>query len=146
MSFKQPMSWASAALMVALGSQAVQAATPAKLPEDKPVGKIEQVFAFHDAMPTGVSVTETGRIFVNFPRWGDKVPFTVGELRDGKVVPYPDSALNQADPQHPDKGFISVQSVVADGLGHLWILDTAAPEFSKPVAGGAKLVAVDLKT
>ncbi len=111
-----------------------------------PVGKIEQVFAFHDAMPTGVSVTETGRIFVNFPRWGDKVPFTVGELRDGKVVPYPDSALNQADPQHPDKGFISVQSVVADGLGHLWILDTAAPEFSKPVAGGAKLVAVDLKT
>ncbi|EKN46017.1 hypothetical protein AAI_13315 [Pseudomonas viridiflava UASWS0038] len=146
MSFKQPMSWASAALMVALGSQAVQAATSAKLPEDKPVGKIEQVFAFHDAMPTGVSVTETGRIFVNFPRWGDKVPFTVGELRDGKVVPYPDSALNQADPQHPDKGFISVQSVVADGLGHLWILDTAAPEFSKPVAGGAKLVAVDLKT
>jgi len=97
-------------------------------------------------MPTGVTISENGRIFVNFPRWGDKVPFTVGELRASKVVPYPDLALNRADLQHPEKGFISVQSVVADGLGRLWILDTAAPEFSKPVAGGAKLVAIDLQT
>ncbi|RML46881.1 hypothetical protein APX70_04700, partial [Pseudomonas syringae pv. maculicola] len=57
-------------------------------------GKLEQVQAFYDAMPTGVTVTETGRIFVNFPRWGDKVPFTVGEVRDGKVVAYPDLAVN----------------------------------------------------
>ncbi|WP_198589157.1 L-dopachrome tautomerase-related protein [Mycobacteroides abscessus] len=42
--------------------------------------------------------------------------------------------------------FISVQSVVADGMGTLWVLDTAAPHFSEPIKGGAKLVAVDLKT
>ncbi len=42
--------------------------------------------------------------------------------------------------------FISVQSVVADGRGTLWILDTAAPNFSEPIKGGAKLVAVDLET
>lgn len=146
MSFKKSIPWTSAVLIVALGSQSLQAAALSNLPKDQPQGKIEQVFAFHDAMPTGVSISEKGRIFVNFPRWGDKVPFTVGELRNGKVVPYPDIALNQADPQHPEKGFISVQSIVADGLGHLWILDTAAPEFSKPLAGGAKLVAVDLQT
>jgi sugar lactone lactonase YvrE len=39
-----------------------------------------------------------------------------------------------------------VQSVVADGANRLWILDTGAPGFQAPMAGGAKLVAVDLAT
>jgi hypothetical protein len=38
--------------------------------------------SFYDAMPTGVTVA--GRPFVNFPRWGDDVQFTVGETRNGK--------------------------------------------------------------
>ena len=146
MYLKYPLSWTALALAVALTGTAAQASMPANLPADQSVGAIEQVHAFHDAMPTGVSVTETGRIFVNFPRWGDEVPFTVAELRDGNVVPYPDQAINQANPKDPAKGFISVQSVVADGRGHLWILDTAAPGFSSPQPGGAKLVAVDLAT
>lgn len=104
------------------------------------------VATFWDAMPTGVTVTETGRIFVNFPRWGDDVPFTVGEVKNGTVVPYPDSVINVANSDNPAKTFLSVQSVVADGRGKIWILDTAAPGFSKPVAGGAKLVAIDLST
>jgi sugar lactone lactonase YvrE len=33
-----------------------------------------------------------------------------------------------------------------DPVNRLWILDTAAPSFSPPVRGGAKLVAVDLAT
>jgi hypothetical protein len=36
--------------------------------------------------------------------------------------------------------------LVADGRGTLWILDTAAPNFSEPIKGGAKLVAVDIDT
>jgi sugar lactone lactonase YvrE len=35
---------------------------------------------------------------------------------------------------------------VVDAADRLWILDTAAPGFARPVAGGAKLVAVDLAT
>jgi hypothetical protein len=35
---------------------------------------------------------------VNFPRWGDDVPFTVAEIHDGKeVVAYPDQAINQTN-------------------------------------------------
>lgn len=117
---------------------------PASAASARPIGVIDQVFAFHDAMPTGVTVSETGRIFVNFPRWGDAVPFTVAEIRDGKVQPYPNAAINTDDPDDPAKGFISVQSVVADGMGRIWVLDTAAPEFSTPRPGGAKLVAIDL--
>jgi sugar lactone lactonase YvrE len=149
---KQNVMLSALALSVALISQTGIAATtatpatalPANAPAEKTIGQLEQVFAFHDAMPTGVTVTETGRIFVNFPHWGDDVPFTVGEIRDGKVVAYPDAAINKEDPKDPAKGLISVQSVVADGQGRVWLLDTAAPNFAAPKAGGAKLMAVDL--
>jgi sugar lactone lactonase YvrE len=113
---------------------------------DRTIGEIQPVFEFYDAMPTGVTVTAHGRIFVNFPRWGDDVPFTVGEIKDGKVVPYPDAVVNKFNPAHPGTTLGCVQCVVVDPSNRLWILDTAAPEFSAPVPGGAELVAIDLST
>lgn len=127
-------------LMIAAALVAAFAGTAAAA-----TGRIERVAEFTGAMPTGVTVSEDGRIFVNFPRWGDDVPFTVAELRNGKPVAYPDAAFNH-EAADPAGGLISVQSVVADGRGRVWILDTAAPGFAAPKAGGAKLVAVDLKT
>lgn len=116
------------------------------IPTEKYWGELEQVHAFYDEMPTGVSVSETGRIFINFPEWGDDVKATVAEIVDGQLVPYPSQELNTFNPEKPDEGFLSVQSIVADGAGTLWVLDTAAPNFDVPVKGGAKLVAVDLAT
>ena len=135
----------SAAAFGAPFAHAINAvALPADAPADRSFGKLEQVHAFYDAMPTGVTVSETGRIFVNFPRWGDNVRFTVGEIRDGKVVAYPNAAINKENPNDPSDGLISVQSVVADGQGRVWLLDTAAPGFANPKPRGAKLVAIDL--
>lgn len=120
---------------------------------DRSIGHLEQVFSFTGAMPTGVAIDpHTHRIFVNFPRWGDKnVPYTVGEIVGDKVVPYPDAQMNRATTDVPAAHFISVQSVVADGRGRLWVLDPAVldpttPSSAAPVPGGAKLVAIDLKT
>src|SRR5258707_4546929 len=93
-----------------------------------------------------VTVASDGRIFLNFPRWGDDVPFTVGEIRGGKLVGYPDAATNKFDPGRPGETLSSVQSVVVDAARRLWILDTGAPSFSEPVPGAAKLMAVDLAT
>lgn len=124
----------------------VSSASATQLPSEGTIGRIEAVFEFQGAMPTGVSVAPNGRIFVNFPRWGDDVPFTVGEIRGGRLFAYPDAEVNRADKARPAKTFISVQSVVADARNRLWVLDTAAPNFSEPVPGGAKLVAVDLAT
>lgn len=123
-----------------------EAGEPSSLPAARSIGVIEPVATFYGAMPTGVTVSETGRIFVNFPRWGDEVPYTVAEWRNGKSVPYPNAQINRQDNTHPSERFLSVQSVVADGRGRLWVLDTAAPEFSRPISGGAKLVAIDLAT
>ena len=56
-----------------------------ELARERVIGKIEVVATFDGAMPTGVSVANDGRIFLNFPRWGDDVEYTVAELRDGKT-------------------------------------------------------------
>ncbi|MDM5200969.1 L-dopachrome tautomerase-related protein [Fictibacillus enclensis] len=116
------------------------------LPMEKYFGKFELVYSFYGAMPTGVTVSETGRIFVCFPKWGDDVKFTVAEIAGDQLQPYPNLETNLANPANVAMSFISVQSVVDDGRGTLWVLDTAAPNFSEPIKGGAKLVAVDLKT
>ncbi|PLT31457.1 L-dopachrome tautomerase-related protein [Peribacillus deserti] len=116
------------------------------LPIEKYFGTLELVFAFNGAMPTGVSVSETGRIFICFPKWGDDVKFTVAEIVGDKLQPYPNLETNIVNLENITNSFISVQSVVADGRGTLWVVDTAAPNFSEPIKGGAKLVAVDLKT
>src|SRR6266516_7018656 len=51
--------------------------------------RLQLVAGINGPMPTGIAVSKAGRIFVNFPRWGDPVEFTVAELKDGKPVAYP---------------------------------------------------------
>jgi sugar lactone lactonase YvrE len=116
------------------------------LPADEPLGALEPVAYFNGAMPTGVTVSQKGRIFINFPKWGDDVPFTVAEIRDGKAVPYPDKAMNQTNEEDPAAALVSVQSVVVDPADRLWILDTGSPLFQPTKYGGPKLVCVDLAT
>ncbi|WP_234330209.1 major royal jelly family protein [Streptomyces acidiscabies] len=109
-------------------------------------GRYGVVARFRGAMPTGVTVSRRGRIFVNFPRWGDAVPFTVAELRGGKPVAYPDVEVNREDPADLAGHFQSVQSVVVDPADRLWIMDSGSPLFAGSSYGGPKLVAVDLRT
>ena len=120
--------------------------TSAHLPANETFGTLELVATFSGAMPTGVTVSQGGRIFVNFPKWGDDVRFTVAELRDGQAVAYPDEAFNQSDPDDPAAALVSVQSVVVDPADRLWILDTGSPMFEPTRPGGPKLVCVDLAT
>lgn len=116
------------------------------LPTDEPLGALEPVAYFNGAMPTGVTVSHKGRIFVNFPKWGDDVSFTVAEIRKGETVAYPDESINQTNPADQAAALVSVQSVVVDPVDRLWILDTGSPLFQPTKYGGPKLVCVDLKT
>ena len=120
---------------------------PAQQPANEPVGRLETVHLFQDGpMPTGVSVSRTGRIFVNFPKWGDDVPATVAELVGGRVVPFPDERWNRPRHDADAEALVSVQSIVVDPADRLWILDTGSPEFQPTKPGGPKLVRVDLAT
>jgi sugar lactone lactonase YvrE len=115
-----------------------------KLPTIEMAGRLEPVAHFHGAMPTGVTVSAQGRIFVNFPRWGDNVEYSVAEIRNGEAVPYPNAEFNREEPEAPVASLVSVQSVVVDPIDRLWILDTGSPMFRPTQYGGPKLVCVDL--
>jgi len=119
-----------------------------ELARERVIGRLEVVATFSGPMPTGVTVANNGRIFVNFPRWGDNVEYTVAEVRDGKTLPYPNADINRyADGDDPANKLISVQSVVVDPTGsRLWILDTSSIAFGPVKPGGPKLIAVDLNT
>lgn len=116
---------------------------------DTPSARVEKVASF-DHQVTGVAVSEDGRIFVNFPRWFEDSPVSLAELtKDGKLHPYPDAEWNSyrnAAPQDPGTHFVCVQAETADGKGHLWVIDPAAPATGFIVPGGPKLVEIDLKT
>jgi sugar lactone lactonase YvrE len=119
-----------------------------ELAKDRIIGQLEVVATFGGPMPTGVTVANSGRIFVNFPRWGDNVEYTVAEVKDGKTIPYPNADINHfADGDDPSDRLVSVQSVVVDPTGNrLWILDTSSIAFGPVKPGGPKLIAVDLNT
>lgn len=115
------------------------------LPQSQTVGELELVATFDGAMPTGVTVSQEGRIFVNFPRWGDDVPYTVGEVIGDEVVPYPNTEINSND-SDPQNSLLSVQSVVVDPNNRLWLLDTGRPLFEAASYGKPKLVGVNLES
>jgi sugar lactone lactonase YvrE len=115
---------------------AIAAAENAKLTE----------IASSESQWTGIAVSKEGRIFVNFPRWSDDVPVSVGELqKNGSIAPYPDQKMNSwSRKKDPQEHFVCVQSVVIDSRNQLWILDPAAPKMGKVVKNGPKLLRVDL--
>lgn len=137
------------ALLVAV-ALAPMCAGAQELAHEKTVGSLEVVATFNGPLPTGVSVANDGRIFVNFPRWGDEKLYpdfyTVAEVKNGKTVPYPSAAINKADPNRAAQTLLAVQSIVVDPTGkRLWIVDTGNG-FGDLREGGPKLVAVDLAT
>ncbi len=108
--------------------------------------RLETVANFNGAMPTGVTVSQTGRVFVCYPHWGDPVPFTVAEVKNGRAVAYPNAQVNKIDKAHPAACLYSVQSVVVDPKNRLWALDTGSVDLGPNVPGGPKLVCMDLRT
>lgn len=99
--------------------------------------------------PTGVAISRTDRIFVNFPRHAQIPSPSVGELRNGTLAPYPDAEMNAWDGQAGDSArrhFVCVHTVHVDADEALWILDPANPGHAGVVEGGAKLVKVNLST
>jgi len=108
---------------------------------------LEQVAQF-DQQVTGVAVSKTGRVFVNFPRWEQDVPLSVAEvMKDGSLRPYPNAEWNawrnEAKLSNADH-FVCVQSVTIDPQGYLWVVDPAAPGNEFNLDGGPKILKIDL--
>ncbi|WP_201837792.1 L-dopachrome tautomerase-related protein [Microvirga zambiensis] len=130
--------------MASTGAAVAQPAVPGGA-----TSKLEQVAEFPHQV-TGVTVSQDGRIFVNFPRWTEDSPISVAEvMKDGSIKPFPDEDWNawrnaRKDEMTPQDHWICVQSVVADQRGNVWVLDPAAPAQAQVVQNGPKLVRIDL--
>ncbi|MFP4473121.1 MAG: L-dopachrome tautomerase-related protein [Candidatus Omnitrophota bacterium] len=95
---------------------------------------------------TGIAVSPDHDIFVNYPRWSDRMEWSVARLNEQmEPEPYPDQDWNswQMGEDDTEKKFVCVQSVYMDARGFLWILDTGNPFFKGVVPGGAKLIKID---
>lgn len=102
-----------------------------------------EVIASSDKQWTGVAVDQTGRIFVNYPKWSDDVPMSVAEIVNGKPVVYPNKDWNNTV---NTESFVAVQSVVVDKKNRLWILDTRNPLFKGVMEGGPLLYQFNLES
>jgi sugar lactone lactonase YvrE len=115
--------------------------TAASLPAG--TATLEMVASLPERQVTGVAVSKTGRIFINFPNWSDAHTFSVAEIVNGKPRPFPNEEWNETTGA-PEKHFICVQSVYVDESDSLWVLDPAAPKMKEVVKGGPKLIKIDL--
>jgi sugar lactone lactonase YvrE len=145
------LAFAGAGLASGTAPAQTQAARAAQPEDRRPYTALQQAARF-DHQVTGVTVSERGRIFVNFPRWTEDSPVSVAEvMRDGSLRPYPDEQWNAwrnvlRDELAASDHWICVQSVVADGRGSVWVVDAAAPAVDGIVPEGPKLVRIDLAT
>ncbi|HET7238758.1 MAG TPA: L-dopachrome tautomerase-related protein [Terrimicrobiaceae bacterium] len=112
---------------------------------EKTVGEPEIVAKIEEGTPTNVAVSHDGRLFLSFPRWSDGAPFTVAEVREGKVVPFPNAQWNAYKPGDAEKVIFSAQAVVVDPINRLWALDTGSEKFG-PAVNSPKLVGINLNT
>ncbi|MBB3697252.1 SMP-30/gluconolactonase/LRE family protein [Flammeovirga yaeyamensis] len=102
---------------------------------------------FKGQQVTGVTVSNEGRVFANFPRWRKGVMYSVLEVdENGSSIPYPSKEWNNWKIGMPmtDSLFIAVQSVVAFD-NELYVLDTRNPLF-QGVIGAPKIFVFDLTT
>lgn len=108
---------------------------------------VTEVTSFRGLQVTGITIDSEGRMFVNFPRWRDDIPFSVAEIcPNGFRKPYPDLDMNtweEGDETTSDT-FVCVQSVVARS-GKLYVLDTKNPGM-KQLIGTPTIYVFDLKT
>ena len=110
--------------------------------------ELVQVFQDNLSQFTGVAVSKTGRLFVNYPRWQGPHDVDVAEVQsNGIAKPFPNKEWNTWEKnQTGSNKWVCVQSVYVDDLDRLWVVDPAAPEMEGVQDNGAKLVQIDLKS
>ncbi|MFC3158368.1 L-dopachrome tautomerase-related protein [Chryseobacterium arachidis] len=82
---------------------------------------------------------------MNYPYWLDTHSYSVVEVKDGKPVPYPDAEWNSFKKGEDGQNkFVTVQSVVTDDKGFLWVVDAAGIGLGKVYQHSSKVVKINL--
>lgn len=125
----------AAACLLACGATSVQ-------PDTATSDSALMPAATFDRMPSGVAAVD-GRVFVSFPRWVEPGSYTVAELVDGELVPYPSAEAN--DMARGAQALHSVNGLHADEHGRLWIVDNGRVDLGPAPDGTPKVVVWDTR-
>ena len=120
----------TSALLTALVSFSVTAETT----------KLETVIA-SPYQANGIAVAKDGRVFLGLPRWVQKNSFSVGLVKDGKVIPYPGNSWNDwSKKKNPEEHFININAlrIEPELPDSLWAIDCTEG------TGGSKLIKMDI--
>lgn len=147
---KYPLAAGFLASLISIGMASVSVSARAETVDRSlvPVGSIEEVAAFQGPGPSGIVVTPNGRTFVGFPRHAiDHPGMTLGELVNGKLLPYPSAAVSQPSALADREKLISVHGMTLDSQGRLWLIDDGKRAGHEGIApGAAKVVGIDLNS
>ncbi|MGO3267324.1 MAG: L-dopachrome tautomerase-related protein [Sphingobacteriaceae bacterium] len=110
---------------------------------------LEEFASFGQSQPIGVSVSNSNRVFVSFPR---REPYLFGltEIINGERNAFPNDEWNTGS--DAERNFVNVQDLYIDGNDQLWVLDSK-PAPSRSIFGDTgdtqsegqfKLVQIDL--
>ena len=128
-----------AVLTIGLNTPSVTAQSP----------KLESVFQDNTYQPTGVAVSKSGRLFINYPYWTDTYRYAVAEIgKDGSAKPYPDASFNSWREGQPITAnrWICVQSVHVDAKDRLWVVDAASVKQNGVIGNAHRIVCFNLTT
>jgi sugar lactone lactonase YvrE len=108
--------------------------------------KLVSVYQDNLSQFTGVAISKTGRMFVNYPRWQGPHEYDVAEVSSNGIArAYPDKDWNSWEKnQGGSNKWVCVQAVYVDDQDQLWVVDPGAPEMESVEDDGAKLVKIDL--
>jgi hypothetical protein len=109
-------------------------------------GKLEPIFS-SALVVNGATTTPSGRLFLVVQPAEPGTPQVV-EVRDGKVLAYPDERYNTWKPgMDGHDRFVGVNSIRIGPGGALWVVDRGSPGFGRTaVPGGFKLLRIDVST
>jgi sugar lactone lactonase YvrE len=104
------------------------------------------VFSNDTYQLTGVAISPSGRLFINYPLWSDTYKYALTEITGTATeMPFPNSSMNSWTPgQDAISKWVCVQSVVAGDRHTLWVVDPASPKMEGVYNNGNKLVKINL--
>lgn len=110
-------------------------------PHSRPVDVVAEL----EGWPSGIAVSPSGRLFVSFPRADQlaDVP-TLTEIRDGRVIPFPDALMNDVTSGGRTQRFTSIHGLRAGPANQLFAIDTGSKSLSGCDPSAAALWVIDL--
>jgi sugar lactone lactonase YvrE len=107
--------------------------------------KLELVFADNTYQLTGVAISQTGRLFTNYPLWSDTYKYALVEIKEKQAIPFPNLSMNSWKQGEPGKEkWVCVQAVYIDDEDYMWVVDPASPKMKKVYEQSHKLVKINL--